>query len=147
MGILLVNFIGKDSLSTYGVLAVWMYAPLMIDRQEHLFWHILLVRVKNVIWVVLLGKILSREKVMRIGRIGWSLFAGACFAMAIMARGIYGVLLAAGVLIPQWVFYLAALTLYGKGKNHMAYLLSAGCFLLGCFIEGSISPNILKKIF
>lgn len=149
IGIMLTNLIGKDVLTACGALAVWSAFAYNIPAggSEAFFWHILFVRIQAAVWLYLWSRVLSPKAVMRIAIGIWSFFGGCFLTMAVMERSAYGIVLFAAAIIPQWLCYLAAITLSGKGKHYPAYVCAIGFLLLGCVIEGFISPNILKKIF
>ena len=149
IGMIAVNLIGKDTLAAYGMLAVWSGAPYSIplDGADPFFRHVLIVRIKEAVWLLLFDRVISAKVVMRAGIVVWCFLGGGFLAMAVMERGIYGIVLFVAITLPQWLCYLAAITLYGKGKRYPAYLCAVGLLLLGCVIEGFVSPNILKKFF
>ena len=57
--------------------------------------------------------------------------------------GIAAVLLA---MLPQWIFYLLAFTVYERGRERKVIFVCALLVVLGCLAEGYISPFFLKKV-
>lgn len=149
LGVFTANIIGKNNLASYGALAVWEYAPFTVSENMDvkLFWKIGLLRIKNLIVLLLAGKAFSKKLVSEVCQIIIWFLMGNFFTMAVMERGIYGVVLFAAAVIPQWSVYLTAIVLYGKHREGKWLLPEMMLFIAGFMIEWVISPKILKNFF
>lgn len=149
LGVFTVNIIGKNNLANYGALTVWEYAPFAVSGNidVDLFWKIGLFRTKNLIVLLLAGKAFSKKLVSEACQVIIWFLMGSFFTMAVMERGIYGVVLFAAAVVPQWSAYLTAIMLYGKRRKGKWILPEMILFLAGFLIEWIISPKILKIFF
>ena len=82
-------------------------------------------------------------------RICISLFlflTGIFLTMSVLERGIVGIVAVLFAMLPQWIFYLTALVFFEKGRDRKVILLCFVLVLIGCLLEGYISPFFLKKV-
>lgn len=113
-GIVIANLLRKELLTTYGILNDYFlnqYSSRAIDGNR-LFCHILLERCKAAFIIFLLGRVLN-------GRIFGVLMEGLIAAtfgflvvVVIINLGVRGIAVSLGGMLPQWLFYLAAIFFY-----------------------------------
>ena len=152
IGIVLVNLIGEDYLSTHGVIPFWSelstgFSKVSYDRY---FCYILLQRLKIIIVIALLTHITSRELIAKATPAFFFFLIGVFMTMSIMDRGIYGVLIVLTAMFPQWLCYVTAFLFYAKYKEREKRKLQVAMILVfllaGCVSEAYISPLLLKNI-
>lgn len=149
IGIFFVNLIGSDYLISHGIISFWSHSDVVFQpiSYDHYFFYIVLERMKIMVLILLLSCIFSRKIVMQSGICILMLFWGAFMAMAVAERGWYGVIAAIGAVVPQWIFYLCAFSIYGNKRTGKAGIAAAVLLAaLGCLAESYLSPFLLKKI-
>ena len=137
-GILLVNLMGSGLLNTYGVTSFWDQSAVTFWSMSYdqYFWYIFFMRMKGLIVILLLGTVFGRRIVTRVFLALFLFLTGIFITMA-------AVLLA---MLPQWIFYLLAFTVYERGRERKVIFVCALLVVLGCLAEGYISPFFLKKV-
>lgn len=160
LGIFVINLVGTDYLRTYGIIPFWNQTALQLSAisSDRYGGYILIQRVKMLVWLGLLGKIFPKRI------LAFSCFAVAAFlagmfvTMAVIDRGIFGMVLVLAAALPQWGCYLSALYLYGRGEVVLPYVryqrhafgsgvVQIGFLILaGCLAEGYLSPVILGRL-
>ena len=146
-GIVLTNLLGANR-QIHGQLLnqpfLQQYAYQKVDGNQ-LFGHVVMVRMQMLVLIFLLGRAV----------------------VGIMEYGGYGCLIILAGLLPQWIFYTAALLFYANSKKRQSRIvgwnswqdrtrqlaeagLVTGCVLLGTFVESFVNPAVFAwvlKIF
>lgn len=152
IGIVLVNLIGEDYLSTHGIIPFWSelstgFSNVSYDRY---FCYILLQRLKVIIVIALLTNIISRELIAKTAPCFLFFLIGIFMTMSIMDRGIYGVVIVLAAMFPQWLCYSAAFLFYAKCREREKRKLQVAVIFVflfaGCVSEAYVSPLLLKNI-
>lgn len=160
LGIFVINLAGTDCLKTYGIVPFWNQTALQLSviSSDRYFVYILIQRVKMLVWLALLGKIFPKRILVVSCSVGAAFLAGMFVTMAVIDRGIFGMVLVPAAALPQWGCYLSALYLYGRGETVLPYVryqrhaLDSGMvkmgllILAGCLAEGYLSPVLLGKL-
>lgn len=66
--------------------------------------------------------------------------------MSVIERGLPGIAAVLLAMLPQWIFYLLAFTVYERARERKVIFVCALLVVLGCLAEGYISPFFLKKV-
>lgn len=168
MGCVLTNLLGKDLVTTYGILNDYFlgqYSYHAIDGKR-LLSHIMFERSKAAFTIFLLGRVMP-------GRL-FSLFvksvaaatSGFLITVAIINLGMRGIPICICGLFPQWLFYFAVLFYYadcrkeatiswkgsGQTGDISGYLLRGAIMLLGmalgmvteCYVNPILLTYVLK---
>ena len=132
-GILLVNLMGSGLLNTYGVTSFWDQSAVTFWSMSYdqYFWYIFFMRMKGLIVILLLGTVFGRRIVTRVFLALFLFLTGIFITMSVL---------------PQWIFYLLAFTVYERGRERKVIFVCALLVVLGCLAEGYISPFFLKKV-
>ena len=125
-GILLVNLMGSGLLNTYGVTSFWDQSAVTFWSMSYdqYFWYIFFMRMKGLIVIL----------------------TGIFITMSVIERGLSGIAAVLLAMLPQWIFYLLAFTVYERGRERKVIFVCALLVVLGCLAEGYISPFFLKKV-
>lgn len=112
-------------------------------------------RTIGMLW--LLGKVLP-VKLLRIllGSIV-CIFFGMIFTLAILANGMWGIMLMLALLFPQWIFYMGAFGIWGSFEIRYAGevqrkkelengILIVILMIIGCVCEAYICPSLLNFV-
>ena len=161
-GILLANLLDRQLLVTYGILNDYYlsrYTYQSIDRNQ-LFCCVWMERCKAAFLIFLLGHALPRRVFP--GLLQGVVAAGFGFlaVVAIFNLGMPGIVICLGGLLPQWLFYLAAMAVYLEERREglpgsirrewPAYLLRVLLililFMLGILAESYLNPVLLGYI-
>lgn len=147
-GILLVNLIGGNLLNTYGVISFWNQSAVTFwsISYDQYFWYIFFMRLKGMILILLLGTVFDRKIVTRVFMALFLFLTGIFIKMSVIERGLAGIAAVFLAMLPQWIFYLLAFTVYGRGRERKVILVCVLLVVLGCLAEGYISPFFLKKV-
>lgn len=161
-GILLANLLDRQLLVTYGILNDYFlsrYTYQSIDRNR-LFCYVFMERCKAAFLIFLLGRAVPKRAFP--GVLLGAVAAGFGFlvTVAIFNLGMWGIVICLGGLLPQWLFYLAAITVYVDDRRqalpggmrrewpaHLLHMMLAVLLLmLGILTEGYINPVLLGYI-
>ena len=161
-GILLANLLDRQILVTYGILNDYFlsrYTYQSIDRNR-LFCYVFMERCKAAFLIFLLGRAVPRRAFP--GLLQGIVAAGFGFliTVAIFNLGVTGIVICLAGLLPQWLFYMAAMAIYiddrrqilpGGSKRelpaHLLHtLLTVFLLMLGILTEGYINPVLLGYI-
>ena len=71
---------------------------------------------------------------------------GIFITMSVIEQGLSGIAAVLLAMLPQWIFYLLAFTVYERGRERKVIFVCALLVVLGCLAEGYISPFFLKKV-
>lgn len=147
-GILIVNFMGSSLLNTYGVTSFWDQSAVTFWSMSYdqYFWYIFFMRLKGMILILLLGTVFDRRIVTRVFLAFFLFLTGIFITMSVIERGLSGIAAVLLAMLPQWIFYLLAFTVYERGRERKVIFVCALLVVLGCLAEGYISPFFLKKI-
>ena len=145
-GILLVNLMGNGLLNTYGVTSFWDQSAVTFWSMSYdqYFWYIFFLRTKGLILILLLGTIFGRRVVTRVFLALFLFLTGTFITMSVIERGLSGIAAVLLAMLPQWIFYLLAFTVYERGRKIIVVCVLL--VVLGCLAEGYISPFFLKKV-
>lgn len=165
-GIVLANLLGKELLTTYGILNDYylsQYSYRVIDGNR-LFCYVLTERCKAAFIIFLFGKVFDGKVFSIVMRTVVAATFGFLVVVAIVNLGMRGLIICIGGLFPQWIFYLAALFLYTNGRAdevrrgaagmHLSdmtegaarCILTLVAILLGIAAESYINPVLLGHI-
>ena len=125
-GILLVNLMGSGLLNTYGVTSFWDQSAVTFWSMSYdqYFWYIFFMRMKGL----------------------FLFLTGIFITMSVIEQGLSGIAAVLLAMLPQWIFYLLAFTVYERGRERKVIFVCALLVVLGCLAEGYISPFFLKKV-
>ena len=145
-GILLVNLMGNGLLNTYGVTSFWDQSAVTFWSMSYdqYFWYIFFLRTKGLILILLLGTIFGRRVVTRVFLALFLFLTGTFITMSVIERGLSGIAAVLLAMLPQWIFYLLAFTVYERERKIIVVCVLL--VVLGCLAEGYISPFFLKKV-
>lgn len=169
LGILLANGMGIEILNSYGVLNAYFLEQFLYGTldQTALFGSVLSQRLQVCSYLILLDLLIQNTLFQKsIGAL-FSMFLGIYLTAAISNFGIKGIVLGFLLLFPQWIFYGAAFAFFCYGARrrekrgmvvhagyhtkkeilfHIFFFVGFLCLvLLGCALESSLNPIILKK--
>ena len=169
-GIVLTNLLGANR-QIHGQLLnqtfLQQYAYQKVDGNQ-LFGHVVMVRMQMLVLIFLLGRAVDGKVFSVLAKSMLSAGFGFLLVVGIMEYGGYGCLIILAGLLPQWIFYTAALLFYANSKKRQSRIvgwnswqdrtrqlaeagLVTGCVLLGTFVESFVNPavsTVLKhKIF
>ena len=147
-GIILVNGVGSSLLHTYGMISFWDQAAVTFWNlsYDQYFWYLFFGRMKGMILILLLGVVFDRRVLTKICISLFLFLTGIFLTMSVLERGIAGIVAVLFAMLPQWIFYLIALVFFEKGRDRKVILLCFVLVLIGCLLEGYISPFFLKKV-
>lgn len=166
-GVFLANLLGKELLSTYGVLNQYYLSQYSVHNVdgERLLCFIILERSKAVLFLFLLGRALSGRVYALLAEGTVAAVFGFLMVVSIANLGVRGIVVCIAMLFPQWIFYLAALFLYAttrKRQNAVGFgrgrygggvterlsdaLLPGVLVVLGIITESCINPVLLGYI-
>ena len=147
-GILLVNLMGSGLLNTYGVTSFWDQSAVTFWSMSYdqYFWYIFFMRMKGLIVILLLGTVFGRRIVTRVFLAFFLFLTGIFITMSVIEWGLSGIVAVLLAMLPQWIFYLLACTVYERGRERKVIFVCALLVVLGCLAEGYISPFFLKKV-
>ncbi len=170
MGCVLTNLLGKDLVTTYGILNEYFlgqYSYHAIDGNQ-LLSHIMFERCKAAFTIFLLGRVMPGRLFSLVIKSVAAATGGFLITVAIINLGMRGIPICICGLFPQWLFYFAILFYYAdckkeatfswKGKsqtgNISEYLLRGAIMFLGMalgmYMECYVNPILLAyalKIF
>ena len=118
-GILLVNLMGSGLLNTYGVTSFWDQSAVTFWSMSYdqYFWYIFFMRMKGLIVILLLGTVFGRRIVTRVFLALFLFLTGIFITMSVIERGLSGIAAVLLAMLPQWIFYLLAFTVYERGRE------------------------------
>lgn len=167
-GIVCANLLDKELLATYGILNDYFlsqYSYRMVDGNR-LFCHVLIERCKAAFIIFLLGRVLGGRVFSVLIKSVFSAAFGFLIVVAIVNLGMRGILVSVCGLLPQWIFYLAALCYYANCRREedganwsggirsgdftvylVRWILLALCMILGILTESYINPVLLGYAF
>lgn len=170
LGILFANGMGIEILNSYGVLNSYFLEQFLygtLDKSA-LFGSVLLQRLRVCSYLILLDLLIQNPLFQKSIGVLFSMLFGIYLTAAISNFGIKGIVLGLFVLFPQWIFYVGAFLFFYHGADkrekrgivvHAGYhsrkdilfriFFYAGfvvLVLLGCALESSLNPVILKKV-
>lgn len=168
-GIVLTNLLGANQ-QIHGQLLnqtfLQQYAYQKVDGNQ-LFGHMVMVRMQMLVLIFLLGRAVDGKVFSVLAKSMLSAGFGFLLVVGIMEYGGYGCLIILAGLLPQWIFYTAALLFYANSKKRQSRIvgwnswqdrtrqlaeagLVTGCVLLGTFVESFVNPAVFAwvlKIF
>ncbi|MGN0353035.1 MAG: hypothetical protein ACI4ES_15420 [Roseburia sp.] len=169
-GIVGANLLGIEKLTSYGILNSYFLDKLssVTIHYKELAVQIFLLRMKELVLLIVLSFVFKRVSVWK-GCIFFLLFSlGFLVTASIFNFGWKGMVIAGGVLVPQWIFYGLSLYLLVRGsdkvngvdgklyhyqnrkeKYGMIFALYGAVLLimsLGVVTESYINPTILRKL-
>ncbi len=161
-GILLANLLDEQLLVSYGVLNDYFlsrYASFHVDQSE-LFCSVLLERCKAALFIFLLGRAVPRGALPTLLESAVAAGVGFLAVVAVYNLGMSGIVICLGGLLPQWLFYLAALAVYldarrqtvrGSARWELSAHLLRGCLTLlllalGILAESFLGPALLRYV-
>lgn len=166
-GIVCANLLDKELLATYGILNDYFlsqYSYRMVDGNR-LFCHVLMERCKTAFIIFLLGRVLNGRVFSVLIKGGAAATFGFLIVVAIVNLGMRGVAVSVCGLLPQWLFYLAALCYYANCRREeegfgwdgggtpgdiSVYLVRWGllalCMILGTLTESYMNPILLGYV-
>jgi hypothetical protein len=103
-------------------------------------------RMKGLIVILLLGTVFGRRIVTRVFLALFLFLTGIFITMSVIEQGLSGIAAVLLAMLPQWIFYLLAFTVYERGRERKVIFVCALLVVLGCLAEGYISPFFLKKV-
>ena len=123
-GILLVNLMGSGLLNTYGVTSFWDQSAVTFWSMSYdqYFWYIFFMRMKGLIVILLLGTVFGRRIVTRVFLALFLFLTGIFITMSVIEQGLSGIAAVLLAMLPQWIFYLLAFTVYERGRERKVYL-------------------------
>ena len=127
--------VGKDRAVTFWSMSYDQY-----------FWYIFFMRMKGLIVILLLGTVFGRRIVTRVFLALFLFLTGIFITMSVIEQGLSGIAAVLLAMLPQWIFYLLAFTVYERGRERKVIFVCALLVVLGCLAEGYISPFFLKKV-
>ena len=71
---------------------------------------------------------------------------GTFITMSVIERGLSGIAAVLLAMLPQWIFYLLAFTVYERGRERKIIVVCVLLVVLGCLAEGYISPFFLNIV-
>ena len=113
---------------------------------DQYFWYIFFMRMKGLIVILLLGTVFGRRIVTRVFLALFLFLTGIFITMSVIEQGLSGIAAVLLAMLPQWIFYLLAFTVYERGRERKVIFVCALLVVLGCLAEGYISPFFLKKV-
>lgn len=169
-GIVGANLLGMERVTSYGILNSYFLDKLssITIHYKELIVQIFLLRMKELILLIVLSLVLKKVSVWK-GCILFLLFSfGFLVTASIFNFGWKGLIIAIGVLLPQWIFYGLSLYLLErecekvkgvdgklyhyqnrKEKYGMMFALYGAVLLmisLGVAAESYLNPTILRKL-
>lgn len=162
-GCVFTNFLGGELLKSYGILNDYFlnqYSYHMIDGNR-LLCRILMERGRMAVTVFLFGQVLSGRVFCLLAKGIAAAQLGFLLTTAVMNLGIRGILICLSALLPQWLFYFAALFYYAdyrrektarfaqagysgfSGRALLRGLLLCGGLALGIVTECYVNPILL----
>ena len=119
--------------------------------------HLNVVRMQMLVLIFLLGRAVDGKVFSVLAKSMLSAGFGFLLVVGIMEYGGYGCLIILAGLLPQWIFYTAALLFYANSKKRQSRIvgwnswqdrtrqlaeagLVTGCVLLGTFVESFVNP-------
>lgn len=135
---------------------ILQFSYLHINDERYLI-ELLLLRLKTAVILGLLGKVVPSRLVRYVFAAILCVCFGCILACAILANGVWGVLLFLGMLFPQWIFFVGAYNVWGKlytqnysgntGKVKLISLVMIFILIIsGCMVEAYINPLVLNMI-
>lgn len=163
-GIFLANLLGTGDFA-YDLNYLFLYE---INR-ERFFASVLSRRIKDVLGLVVLGRIGKGKRLFWIAESILAAVFGFLSVAALVNLGVRGILMLLAGMLPHWIFYQAGIALYARYRtaveDHRLYgsmngkeritmagilLVLSGIFLLGVLSESYIQPilmGLILKIF
>ena len=84
--------------------------------------------------ILLLGTVFGRRIVTRVFLALFLFLTGIFITMSVIERGLSGIAAVLLAMLPQWIFYLLAFTVYERGRERKVQLsVSYLIFLFRCF--------------
>lgn len=167
-GCVLTNFLGRDVLTTYGILNDYFlsqYSYQAIDGNR-LLCHILFERGKTAFTIFLLGRVMPGKSFSLLIKSVVAATGGFLITVAIINLGIRGIPICLCGLFPQWLFYVVVLFYYADCRKEAApgwmgngrrgdvsgYLLRGAILFMGmalgviteCYVNPVLLAGILK---
>lgn len=121
-GIVLTNLLGANQ-QIHGQLLnqtfLQQYAYQKVDGNQ-LFGHVVMVRMQMLVLIFLLGRAVDGKVFSVLAKSMLSAGFGFLLVVGIMEYGGYGCLIILAGLLPQWIFYTAALLFYANSKKRQS---------------------------
>ena len=139
---------GNGLLNTYGVTSFWDQSAVTFWSMSYdqYFWYIFFLRTKGLILILLLGTVFGRRVVTRVFLALFLFLTGTFITLSVIERGLSGIAAVLLAMLPQWIFYLLAFTVYETGRERKIIVVCVLLAVLGCLSEAYISPFFLKKV-
>ena len=96
--------------------------------------------------ILLLGTVFGRRVVTRVFLALFLFLTGTFITLSVIERGLSGIAAVLLAMLPQWIFYLLAFTVYERGRERKIIVVCVLLAVLGCLSEAYISPFFLKKV-
>lgn len=166
-GIVLANLLDREMLMTYGILNEYFLSRHSYQQADgnRLLCYIIVERSKAAFTIFLLGKVMTGKRfVVLINSLVAAGF-GFLLVVAIINMGLRGIAISVAALLPQWIFYLAAIVLYGAIRSESEYvswgsktaivktpeyilkwILILLCIASGIIMESFFSPKLLSYV-
>lgn len=161
-GIVVANLMDQQLLTTYGILNQYFlnqYSYQMVDGNR-LFCHIVIERGKAAFTIFLLGQVLDGKVFAVLTKSVAAALLGFLIVAAIVNLGMFGIAVCICGLLPQWIFYLAALFFYANGRRQagtpawdggayqkqMSERFIRGILLLVCMAAGMVTESYINPI-
>ena len=161
VGIVVANLMNQQLLTTYGILNEYFlnqYSYQTVDGNR-LFCHIVMERGKAAFTIFLLGQVLKGNVFSVLIKSVTAALFGFLIVVAIANLGMRGIAVCICGLLPQWIFYLAALFLYANGRRQdgtptwdgggcpmqMPERLIRGLLILACMVAGNSATRFLTR--
>lgn len=162
VGIVVANLLDKELLTTYGILNEYFlnqYSYQQIDGNR-LFCHILIERGKAAFTIFLLGRAMDGKVFAVLVKSVMAALFGFLIVVAITNLGMRGVVVCVCGLLPQWIFYLAALLCYANGRRQernttwdergcpmqMPEKVIKGLVMLVCMVAGVVTESYINPL-
>ena len=128
---------GSGLLNTYGVTSFWDQSAVTFWSMSYdqYFWYIFFMRMKGLIVILLLGTVFGRRIVTRVFLALFLFLTGIFITMSVIERGLSGIAAVLLAMLPQWIFYLLAFTVYERGRERKVIFVCALLVVLGCLAE------------
>ena len=98
---------------------------------DQYFWYIFFMRMKGLIVILLLGTVFGRRIVTRVFLALFLFLTGIFITMSVIERGLSGIAAVLLAMLPQWIFYLLAFTVYERGRERKVIFVCALLVVLG----------------
>lgn len=124
---------------------------------ESYFIRLLGLRLKNVSILWLLGKVLPVRWIRGVCGVTSCIILGSIMTLAILANGVWGLLLFIAMIFPQWLLFIGAFFFWGSewephimesdGKKKLIRVFLILLFVIsGCVTEAYVNPFVLRMV-